>query len=156
MGLLPPPTVAHHPKGSPDGQSEVLEKKASCCQGCLFFHFFTQQAVSPYWVQGPSLSRGYPRAQADPFEATSKNDGRDAISLWPWTSSGRTLPPGNTGQRPRTSVVDMTGGAPGIDWVGTRDAAQASMMPRKAVNGSTAEERLGRESQLVPQLGSVL
>lgn len=60
MGLLPPPTVAHHLKGSPDGQQEVLEEKASCCQGCLFFHFFTHQAVSPYWVQGQACPEDTP------------------------------------------------------------------------------------------------
>lgn len=67
-----------------------------------------------------------------------------------------TLPAGHTGQRPRMSVADMTRGAPGIKWVGTRDAAQASMVPRKAVNGSTTEERLGHESPSVPRLGSGL
>lgn len=70
-------------------------------------------------------------------------------------SFGGILPLGDTGQHPRTSVVEMTGGAPGIEWVGTRGAVQLSLVPRKATNGSAAQEgRLRHQSQLVPQLGS--
>lgn len=38
-------------------------------------------------------------------------------------SWGMTLPQGDTGRCLRTSVFITTGGAPGIEWVGTREAA---------------------------------
>ena len=38
-------------------------------------------------------------------------------------SWGMTLPRGDTGECLRTSVVITTGGVPGIEWVGTTEAA---------------------------------
>lgn len=45
--------------------------------------FFTHHTGSPCWVQGPSWSRGQPRAQADPLKATSRDHSRGAISPRP-------------------------------------------------------------------------
>lgn len=131
------------PKRSPDEQGDVLEKRAVCCKGCLFLRFPHARQRAHTGCRGqacPEVTRGSelndPRL---PLGMTAGNYGHGLVQRGPAS--------GGTGQCPRTSVAGVSGDGPGIKQVEARDTAQPSMMPEKALKGST-EEGPGPVSQL--------
>lgn len=129
MGLSSPPAVACARREALMNRRKFSRRRLS--EGLSFRWLFHAPGSEPAPGAGARLVLRTPREQAGQFEATSRNDGRNAISLWPQASSRVILPPGNTGQCLRTSVVDATGVVPTSSGWGLGTLLNPARCPRR-------------------------